>query len=96
MQLQTFKEVIKLIKKEDEVASLTYANGIDMTACLEHSNKVIELLLHEIYGEFGADLIFWWLFEDVKKEIIDNDKFIKVKTIEEIHSYLEKNYRDKK
>ena len=89
MTLEKFKEVIKLITKEHERSGKLYELGIDIIDCADNYNKVIEILLEELFGEENTELIYWWLYENTEKIITLNDIKYDVTTIEDFHNYIE-------
>ena len=54
--------------------------------------RMLDLFVDSHFSEEGSDLIYWWLFESVKKVIYDNDdKEIELSTVEDLWDYLENN-----
>jgi len=93
MKFQNFQYFICQLREIDEINNVLYKTGIDILSYSEKYQKIIILLLKEIYGEIGYDLIFWWLYEDVEKCIRDSKtgkKIDDLTTLEELWKYVEK------
>ena len=55
-------------------------------------DTLLDSWIDAITGEAGSDLIYWWLFEDVKKEIYEDDKVIAtLDTVEDLYDYMKAN-----
>ena len=55
-------------------------------------DTLLDAWIDSITGEAGSDLIYWWLFEDVTKEIYEDDKVIAtLDTVEDLYDYMKEN-----
>lgn len=55
-------------------------------------DTLLDSWIDSITGEAGSDLIYWWLFEDVTKEIYKDDKVIAtLDTAEDLYDYMKEN-----
>ena len=55
-------------------------------------DTLLDAWIDSITGEAGSDLIYWWLFEDVTKEIYEDDKVIAtLDTAEDLYNYMKEN-----
>lgn len=88
MDLNTFKEVVKLITNEHEKSRKLYELGIDLIEYAEDYNKLVEILLKEVFDEFRVDLIYWWLYENTEKVITFNNTQHDVTSIEDFHNFI--------
>lgn len=58
----------------------------------EDIDFIFDAWIDEVTGEAGSDLIYWWLFEDVTKEIYADDKVIAtLDTAEDLYNYMKEN-----
>lgn len=55
-------------------------------------DTLLDSWIDSITGEAGSDLIYWWLFEDVTKEIYEDDKVVAtLDTAEDLYNYMKEN-----
>lgn len=74
----------------DQLADLgiDFSDGPITTAI----DTLLDSWIDSITGEAGSDLIYWWLFEDVTKEIYEDDKVIAtLDTAEDLYNYMKEN-----
>ena len=94
------------MNKEDFTKGLkSYKNYVDHLDALEELgvdlcegpisyaiDTIFDLWCDEFLNEEGVDLIYWWLFEDVTKEIYKDDKVIAtLDTVEDLYNYMKEN-----
>lgn len=88
--VETLLNYQKFLKVSDQLMKLgvDLAEGpITMTV-----DTLLDSWIDAITGEAGSDLIYWWLFEDVTKEIYEDDKVVAVlDTVEDLYDYMKKN-----
>lgn len=67
--------------------------GIDLinSDLYELPAKMFDNFIYSICTEEGSDLVFWWLYEDVEKVLIENDKKITLNTVYQLYDYLTEN-----
>ena len=88
MKLKQLAKVIDLLKSNETKLDILYHEGVDLINFQDDLYKIINILFTEIFGKEGSDLIDWWIFEDVKKEIYYGEETINVESIEDFHKYL--------
>lgn len=99
---ETFIKIITDMQKEDKkmnnLSSFLEENVIDGYAIIKESisRNCIWDILKDIYTEEGADLISWWMYEDVEKYLYDKTgKIIEdLTTVESLYEYLTKTYKN--
>ena len=93
MKYKVFKEVITKFQEVQEKCQKLYDLGIDLSNSIENDySEIITLILRSHYGLVGEDMISWWLYEDVKKILYENDsdKILReLKTIKQLWEYVE-------
>ena len=57
------------------------------------ADTLFDMWLNQITGEKGADLIYWWLFDDVEKKIynLDGEETDDLEDIESLYNYMNTN-----
>lgn len=90
------KFVETLLKYQDflDVSDRLMDLGIDLTEgpITMTIDTLLDSWIDSITGEAGSDLIYWWLFEDVTKEIYEDDKVIAtLDTAEDLYNYMKEN-----
>lgn len=96
MSREEFLKGLSLYKKGiDYMEKLENEFDIDLfESSLANSNDTLfDLWLSSILkNDEAADLIYWWLFEDVEKKIYEEDKVIATLDTEEaLYSYMKEN-----
>lgn len=100
---QEFEEAFDRI--EEALLGRKYASNLYESDWYEAVGGMLDSFLESHFTEDGADLVSWWLFEDVDKVIYEKpqqldffdefkegeDKVVPVKTIDELWNYMEKN-----
>lgn len=94
MKKTTFIKIISLIQEQDAIdrrVGKALEQVCDSWVMLNCSNKQYEalmLLLREVLHDTD-DLIGWWLWEDVEKQItLASGKKVVLKTAEQLYDYL--------
>ena len=90
------KFVETLLKYQDflDVSDRLMDLGIDLTEgpITMAIDTLLDSWIDSITGEAGSDLIYWWLFEDVTKEIYEDDKVVAtLDTAEDLYDYMKAN-----
>ena len=67
MELEAFKQMALLLKKESERSDKPYRLGIDTINFSDELHQIITLLLRVHYSKDGEEIINWWLWEDSEK-----------------------------
>lgn len=80
MTKDNFLKLLNLMREQDELTSAAQNVRIDLIDFVEPANYTISLLLGEAFTEEGADLIFWYLYDNVEHVITETIKGKKVKT----------------
>jgi hypothetical protein len=92
MTLETFKKIIGLIQKADEEENTLFHIGVDMMSFVEKYNLIIQNFFSEIFTEESVDLIYWWLYDNVKKVlyITENNKDVEhnVESLDDLFKHL--------
>lgn len=90
------KFVETLLKYQDflSISDQLMNLGIDLTEgpITMAIDTLLDSWVDSITGEAGSDLIYWWLFEDVKKEIYEDDKVVAtLDTAKDLYNYMKEN-----
>jgi hypothetical protein len=94
MSKEKFVETLLKYQKFLEVSDQLMKLGIDLAEgpITMTVDTLLDSWIDAITGEAGSDLIYWWLFEDVTKEIYEDDKVVAVlDTLEDLYDYMKKN-----
>lgn len=99
--LKRFQEAIDAINVYDELVDQTNSLGINLLECKTMNDLETTLVMmladsfcckneeNENNSEEIADLIYWWLYEDVEKTIIkENKEKIDVTDASKFYEYL--------
>jgi len=97
---ETFKKVIKLVQEQEKI-DYNFSKALETvcdTWCIYGTNNkysdALFLLLEEIFQDKECDIISWWLYENVKKEIyLENGEVIEIKNLDDLYDYLVKNVK---
>ena len=103
MEFKIFEYIIFLLqgsKEDQEHEGFLYKLGAEnILNCHERYITATFQLLKVIYGEYGADTISWWLYEDVDdKHVYEEDGVTIIEdlsTIENLYKHVEE-YRESK
>lgn len=74
-----------LDKMEDVLNTRGGLHESDFNIAVE---ELMSIFFDSHFTEEGCDMIYWWLYEDVKKIIYDEDKEINITDIEDFYDYL--------
>lgn len=88
--IETLLEYQNFLDVSDRLVGL----GVDLTEgpIATTIDTLLDSWIDSITGEAGSDLIYWWLFEDVTKEIYEDDKVIAtLDTAENLYDYMKEN-----
>jgi len=94
MSKEKFVETLLEYQNFLDVSDRLVGLGIDLnegpiTVAID---TLLDSWIDSITGEAGSDLIYWWLFEDVTKEIYEDDKVIAtLNTAEDLYNYMKEN-----
>lgn len=94
MSKEKFVETLLKYQNFLDISDRLMDLGIDLTEgpITEAIDTLLDSWVDSITGEAGSDLIYWWLFEDVTKEIYENDKVVAtLDTVEDLYDYMKEN-----
>lgn len=94
MSKEKFVETLLNYQKFLDVSDQLMKLGIDLAEgpITMTVDTLLDSWIDAITGEAGSDLIYWWLFEDVTKEIYEDDKVVAVlDTAENLYDFMKKN-----
>ena len=94
MSKEKFVETLLKYQNFLDVSDRLMDLGIDLTEgpITMTIDTLLDSWLDSITGEAGSDLIYWWLFEDVTKEIHEDDKVVAtLYNIEDLYDYMKEN-----
>ena len=99
MKLEVFKEIVGLLKEQQEKLDTAYKAGIDLINFCYPLEQVISLLIGSYYGKEGKETFNWWCYdknwgERIDLTMTDKDGNELCRTIEELHQWLEENKTD--
>lgn len=60
---------------------------------IDDVGKLFDCFIDSHFTEEGSDLVYWWIYEGVPKEIYEGDKVISVETIDELWNYFLTNLK---
>ena len=63
MKLEKFIEIVDLLKKQTEVTNQLYKLNVDLVDFADPYERIIILLIKEIYGDEGYDWFSWFCYE---------------------------------
>jgi hypothetical protein len=94
-----FKELVYMMLEHDEIYDKLYDLGIDAINCkhLEFAGIFFNELMKKEFGDDGAELISWWMYEDVDHKIYTANKeevIADVNDIDDLYVYLTEGGRD--
>ena len=64
MEFQTFTKILSLLKESDATIDAAYKLKIDLIEFNEPLQRIIEILISEIYGEEGHDWFTWYCYDN--------------------------------
>ena len=107
-----FKEVVKMMLEHNELYDKLYDLGIDIINCgyMETAGVFFDELMRSEFGVDGADLVSWWMYEDVDHkiyaspgerkpfyfpgEVTHGEVIADLNDIDDLYSYLTEGGRD--
>lgn len=74
MTKERFKDLVYMMLEHNEFYDKLYDLGIDTINCkyLETAGVFFDELIKTEFGVDGADLIIWWMYEDVDHKIYES------------------------
>lgn len=92
MKEKEFKEAISLIKEFMSLEESLHKLNIEIADSKLFSipGRLSDMLIETNFTEEGIDLIFWWLYEDVPKEVTDNMVKYNLESVDALWKYLNK------
>lgn len=100
MTRERFKDLVYTMLEHSELYDKLYDLGIDVINCkyLETAGVMFDELMQTVFGEEGADLISWWMYEDVDHCLYDSTDHEKIiadlNNIDDLYDYLTEGGRD--
>jgi hypothetical protein len=94
MSKEKFVETLLKYQNFLDISDRLMDLGIDLAEgpITEAIDTLLDSWIDSITGEAGSDLIYWWLFEDVTKEIYEDDKVVAtLDTVEDLYDYMKEN-----
>lgn len=94
MSKEKFVETLLKYQNFLEVSDKLMNLGIDLTESpiTMAIDTLLDSWIDSTTGEAGSDLIYWWLFEDVTKEIYEDNKVVAtLDTAEDLYNYMKEN-----
>ena len=95
MTREQFKKYIREIEEIAELSDKLADFGIETIECKElfRAEEIFFAWLEQDFGKNGADLVSWWLYEDVPKVIYEPDgSETNLENIDDLYSYVEGHY----
>jgi DNA-directed RNA polymerase subunit N (RpoN/RPB10) len=95
MTREQFKKYIREVEEIAELSNKLADLGIETLDCKElfYAEEIFFAWLEQDFGKNGADLVSWWLYEDVPKVIYEPDgSETNLENIDELFTYLQENY----
>lgn len=92
MKEKEFKEAISLIKEFMSLEESLHKLSIEIADSKLYSipGRLFDMLIETSFTDEGIDLIFWWLYEDVPKEVTDNMVKYNLESVDALWKYLNK------
>ena len=98
MDRELFVKQIQLIQQLNTKTDQLKDIGINIveSSLYDIPAKLFDNFIETVCTDDGADLVFWWLYEDVDKVICENigeaeEQKISLGTVYQLYEYLEKN-----
>jgi hypothetical protein len=94
MNLEVFKEVVRLLKEHEDKVDAAYKANVDLINFCDPITTVVGHLIGSIYGKEGKETFDWWCYEKewgTRKdlEMRNHDGELLCDTIEDLHQWLE-------
>ena len=93
MTKENFVEEISLMREFTELIDELRHMGIDLVESKLYNLPAImfDQFVYSHFTEHGQDLVFWWMFEDVPKEITVDDEIFDVEDVNDFYEFLVEN-----
>ncbi len=94
MNLEVFKEVVRLLKEHDEKVNAACGLNVDLINFCDPVTTAVGHLIGSLYGKEGKETFDWWCYEKdwgARKdlEMRNSDGVLVCDTIEDLHQWLE-------
>lgn len=98
MDRELFAKQINLMKSFNHKIDQIRDFGIDLveTPLFDIPAQMFDNFVDSVCTDEGADLVFWWMYEDVEKVIFEKigegeEQKIPLETVYQLYEYLDKN-----
>lgn len=93
MKKENFIKTMNLMKDFMNLTEKLHELGIEIvdSKLFGITGQIFDQFVYTNFTEEGQDLVFWWIFEDVPKEITVNMVTYDVEDIDYFYKYLVKN-----
>lgn len=94
MNLEVFKEVVRLLKEHEENVNAAYKLNVDLINFCDPISTAVGHMIGSLYGKEGKETFYWWCYEKewgTRKdlEMRNSDGILVCDTIEDLHQWLE-------
>jgi len=94
MTIKVFKEVVKLLKEQNDAIDAAYAAGVDLVNFCDPVSSAASHMIGALYGIEGRETFDWWCYEKewgTRKDMqmTDVDGTVLCETVEQLFDYLE-------
>lgn len=94
MTLKVFKEVVKLLKEQNDSIDVAYKAGVDLVNFCDPVSTAVSHMIGALYGIEGRETFEWWCYEKewgtrADLNMTDSKGLPLCETIEDLHQYLE-------
>ena len=94
MNLEVFKEVVRLLKEHEEKIDSAYKSGVDLINFCDPIATAVGHMIGSLYGKEGQETFNWWCYEKewgARKdlEMKNSEGELLCDTIEDLHQWLE-------
>lgn len=111
MNRKQFVEAVETVKKNSDFINKLFELGIDTINCdyLSNVDYFFSKWMEECFGKDGAELVSWWIYEDVehklykegscskeyykKGEKMDGEVIADLTELDDLYDYLLVNYK---
>ena len=94
MTKEQFVETISYMQEFVNLIDELRQMGIDLIESKLYNlpANIFDQFVYSHFTEFGQDLVFWWMYEDVPKEItLDDGKVHDVEDVNDFYEFLVEN-----
>jgi hypothetical protein len=94
MNLEVFKEVVRLLKEHEEKVKAAHESGVDLINFCDPISTAVGHMIGGLYGKEGKETFDWWCYEKdwgTRKDLgmRNSDGVLICDTIEDLHQWLE-------